>query len=204
VRKEAPTGERRRRPPSDGSVLRDAVAAAEAIEAETTTDGVCSRLCKALVFVVGATACSASRVDGEYVVDVTSHALRDVGLGRDAAYRISDFPLTADVLRTAEPRAISFADGDVDPAEAFILRELGMNALLMVPLYVRGAPWGLAELYEMRLRRFTDDEMSVARFLVRQAERRLTAVATSDPPRRRPPVYELPSEGEVRRGPSTR
>jgi hypothetical protein len=44
----------------------------------------------------------------------------------------------------------------------------------------------------------------VARFLVRHAERRLTEVATNDPPRRLPPVYELPSEGEVRRGPSTR
>jgi diguanylate cyclase (GGDEF)-like protein len=204
LQKETPAGERRRRPPSDGSVLRDAVAAADAIEAESTSDGVCSRLCKALVFVVGATACSASRVDGEYVVDVTSHALRDVKLGREAAYRISDFPLTAEVLRTAEPRAISFADGDVDPAEAFILRELGMNALLMVPLYVRGVPWGLAELYEMRLRRFTEDEMSVARFLVSQAERRLTVVAANDPPRRRPPVYELPSGDAVRRGPSTR
>ena len=185
-------------------MLRDAVAATEAIEAEDTTRAVCNRLCKALVFVVGATACSASRVDGDYLVDVTSHALRDVNLGRDAAYRISDFPLTAKVLRSAEPRAISFADGDVDPAEAFILRELGMNALLMVPLHVGGAPWGLAELYEMRLRRFTEDEVSVARFLVSQAERRLEIVSANDPPLRRPPVYELPSEGVVRRGPSTR
>ncbi len=202
--KEPPRAERRRRPPSDGSVLRDAVAATEAIEAEDTTRAVCDRLCKALVFVVGATACAASRVDGDYLVDVTSHALRDVKLGRDAAYRISDFPLTAEVLRSAEPRAISFADGDVDPAEAFILRELGMNALLMVPLHVGGAPWGLAELYEMRLRRFTEDEESVARFLVSQAERRLEVVSANDPPPRRPPVYELPSEGIVRRGPSTR
>ena len=202
--KEEPRGERRRRPPSDGSVLRDAVDAAEAIEAEGTTQAVCNRLCKALVFVVGATACSTSRVDGDYVVDVTSHALRDVKLGREASYRISDFPLTGDVLRSAEPRAISFADGDVDPAEAFILRELGMSALLMVPLRVGGAPWGLAELYEMRLRRFTEDEVSVARFLVSQAERRLEIVSANDPPLPRPPVYELPSEGVVRRGPRTR
>ena len=65
---------------------------------------------------------------------------------------IADFPLTAEVLRTAEPRAVSFADGDVDPAEAFILRELNMSALLMLPLRVRGTAWGLVELYEMRLR----------------------------------------------------
>lgn len=198
------SGERRRRPPSDGSVLRDAVAAVEAIEAETTTEAVCNRLCKALVFVVGATACSASRIDGDYVVDVTSHALRDVNLGREAAYRISDFPLTAEVLRSAEARAISFAEGAVDPAEAFILRELGMKALLMVPLRVGNGPWGLVELYEMRLRRFSEDDVSVAQFLVSQAEKRLELVAANDLPRRRPPVYELPSEGTARRGPSTR
>lgn len=185
-------------------MLRDAVAAVEAIEAETTTEAVCNRLCKALVFVVGATACSASRIDGDYVVDVTSHALRDVNLGREAAYRISDFPLTAEVLRSAEARAISFAEGAVDPAEAFILRELGMKALLMVPLRVGNGPWGLVELYEMRLRRFSEDDVSVAQFLVSQAEKRLELVAANDLPRRRPPVYELPSEGTPRRGPSTR
>ena len=56
---------------------------------------------------------------------------------------------------SGEPRAVSFADGDVDPAEAFILRDLGMNALLMLPMRVRGNAWGLVELYEMRHRRFS-------------------------------------------------
>ena len=86
------------------------------------------------MFVVGATGCSASRVVGDYIVDATEHALREVSLGDEAAYRIADFPLTAEVLRTGEPRAVSFVDGDVDPAEAFILRDLGMNALLMLPI----------------------------------------------------------------------
>ena len=58
-----------------------------------------ARLCKALVFVVGATACSASRVVGDFIVDATEHALREVSLGDEAAYRIADFPLTAEVLR---------------------------------------------------------------------------------------------------------
>jgi diguanylate cyclase (GGDEF)-like protein len=198
-----PAGERRRGPPSDASILRDATAAVVAFEAEATSEGVCSKLCKSLVFVVGATGCAASAVDGEYLVDVTSHALRDITLGRPAAYRIEDFPLTGEVLRTAEPRAVSFANGDVDPSEAFILRELNMNALLMLPLRVRGAVWGLVELYEMRLRRFSEEDLAVAQFLVGQAERRLELVASGDLPRRRPPVYELPSDG-ARRGPRTR
>jgi diguanylate cyclase (GGDEF)-like protein len=209
-----PTAERaspleaRRRGRSDGSgaILADAMAAARAIEEEETVEGVCSRLCKSLVFVVGATGCSASRVVGDYIIDATEHALREVSLGDEAAYRIADFPLTADVLRTGEPRAVSFVDGDVDPAEAFILRDLGMSALLMLPIAVAGTSWGLVELYEMRHRRFGDDDVAVAEFIVAQAARRLEAVsATDDPQRRRPPVYELPpGESSAPRGPRTR
>jgi diguanylate cyclase (GGDEF)-like protein len=188
----------------DGSVLADAIGAAKAIEAEETVDGVLGRLCKALVFVVGATACSASRVVGGYLVDATEHALREVWLGDEAAYRISDFPLTGEALRSGEPRAVSFLDGDVDPAEAFILRELGMNAMLMLPVLVRARPWGLIELYEMRLRRFSADDASIAEFLVTQAEKRLDVVASSEPSRAQPPVYELPPGAEPRRTPRTR
>jgi GAF domain-containing protein len=176
----------------------DAMSAAKAIDAEETVDSVCNRLCKTLVFVVGATACSASRVVGDYIVDATEHALREVSLGEEAAYRISDFPLTAEVLRNGEPRAISFVDGDVDRSEAFILRELDMNALLMLPVRLRGKAWGLIELYEMRHRRFSDEDVAVAQFLVAQAERRLEAIGDSGERRRRPAVYELPTDPSSR------
>lgn len=194
---------RRGRSDNSGSVLADAIVGAKAIEVEVSVDAVCSRLCKALVFVVGATACSASRVLGDLVVDATKHALREVSLGDEAAYRIDDFPLTADVLRTGKPRAISFAEGNVDPAEAFVLRELGMNAVLMLPLHVAGRPWGLIELYEMRLRAFSDDDIAVAEFLTVQAERRLEVVGGADEPHRRPRVYELPDD-DTARTPRTR
>ena len=199
-------GRRRGRSDGSGAVLTDALAAAKAIGAEESVDAVCGRLCKTLVFVVGATACSASRVVGDYIVDATDHALREVSLGDEAAYRIADFPLTADVLRSGEPRALSFVEGDVDPAEAFILRELGMNALLMLPMRLRGQAWGLVELYEMRHRRFNEEDIAVAQFLVAQAERRLEAVAdTGDRRRRQPAVYELPEDDASRpRGPRVR
>ena len=191
-------GRRQGRADAPGSILSDALAAAKAIDAEVTVDSVCNRLCKTLVFIVGATACSASRVVGEYIVDATEHALREVSLGAEAAYRISDFPLTADVLRTGEPRAISFVDADVDPSEAFILRELGMNALLMLPIRVRGRAWGLIELYEMRHRCFSEEDVAVARFLVAQAERRLEVVGDTGERMRRPAVYELPADESSR------
>ncbi len=185
-------GRHRGRIDGSGAVLVDAMNAVKGIEAEDTARGICDRLCKALVFVVGATGCSASRVVGDYVVDVTSHALREVTLGEEAAYRIADFPVTAEVLRTGVSRAVSFADGDVDPAEAFILRDLGMNAVLMLPLRVSGRSWGLVELYEMRLRRFLADEIAVARFLVSQAERMLERAADADEETGTRRVYELP------------
>ena len=188
----------------DGSVLAEVMEAVAAIGTEETAEGVCGRLCKALVFIVGATACSASRVVGGLLVDTSVHALRDVSLGSDVSYRISDFPVTAEVLGSGEPRVISFLDGDVDNAEAFVLRELSMNALLMLPLRVRGKPWGLVELYEMRLRRFTEDDVAVARFLVRQAEDRLGLVDDDAAPKAHRPVYELPPDGLERRGPRTR
>ena len=99
---------------------------------------------------------------------------------------------------------MSFADGDVHPSEAFILRDLGMNALLMLPVRVAGRSWGLIELYEMRLRRFGQDDLAVAQFLVAQAERRLETVASADDRLRRPKVYELPSDEGSPARPRTR
>ena len=136
-------GDAHRRGRGEGSVLTDVVQAAAAIEAETTVEALCDRLCKSLVFVVGATACSASRVVGEYLVNASEHSLREISLGNEAAYRISDFPLTAEALRTGEPRAVSFLHGDVDPAEAFILRELGDERASPAPPRVSTSrPWG--------------------------------------------------------------
>jgi diguanylate cyclase (GGDEF)-like protein len=175
-----PRADRRGRPRTDGSVLAEALEAVREIGAELDAGGVCARLSKAAVFVVGATGCLVSRLDGEYLVEVSAHALRDVPLGSELAYRVADFPLTREVLERGEPRALSFLDEGVDPAAAFVLRELGMNALLMLPIRVGDAPWGLVEVYEMRLRRFTDDDVAVARFLVEAAERRLAELGPAD------------------------
>jgi hypothetical protein len=100
----------------------------------------------------------------DYLVEATEHALREVWLGDEAAYRISDFPLTDEALRTSEPRAESFLD-PVDPAEALILRELEMNAMLMLPLRVRGTPWEPHRALRDAAAPLTEDDISVAEFL---------------------------------------
>ena len=184
-----------RRGRGDGSVLTDVVCRFRGDRGgERRWTGICNRLCKSLVFVVGATACSASRVVGDFLVDATEHALREVWLGDAAAYRISDFPLTAETLRTNQPRAVSFLGGDVEPAEAFILRELAMNALLMLPLHVGGTSLGAGGALR-------DAASAVHRG--RRRDRAVPHGAGRAParggrggggtPSERPPVYELPS-----------
>ena len=62
----------------------------------------------------------------------------------------------------------------------------------------------MIELYEMRQRRFSEDDVSIAQFLTTQAERRLEAVARSASPKALPPTYELPPDSKRRGAPRTR
>jgi diguanylate cyclase (GGDEF)-like protein len=169
----------------DSSALVGAMDAAVAIWTEETLDGVLERLGKAIAFVVGATATNISKVEGPRLVDMTKHALRDVDLGDDSAYLISDYPVTQEVLDREIVRSVSFLDDEVDSGEAFVLRELEMNAVMLVPLVVDGRSWGLVEIYDMRLRRFTAEEQALARFLVDQAGRRIESLAERSIPKRR-------------------
>ena len=124
-----------------------------------------------------------SRISARQLLDCKARPLVEVEVTTD----------TGVVARGAAPTGSS-----VGAHEAFILRELGMNAVLILPLQVAGGPWGLVELYEMRLRRFSDDAIAVARFLTGQAERRLAEIGARELPSRQPPVYELPSDAERR------
>jgi diguanylate cyclase (GGDEF)-like protein len=197
-----PRSRDRRRTPNHGElpVVADMAEAALALWSENDPLGVLERLCKALTFVVGGTGCLASRIDGEYLYDVARHSLREVSLGADAAYLIDDFPLTAEALRTGESRSVSFLDADVDGAEAFVLRDLGMSCVLLLPVLVHGVPWGLAELYDVRLRHFSDVDRAIAGFLVGQAGRRLETLEDAGAERPPLPVVRVPRAGRPRRG----
>jgi GAF domain-containing protein len=67
-----------------------------------------------------------------------------------------------------------------------------MNAVMLVPLVVRGRSWGLVEIYDMRLRRFTVEDEALAAFLVEQAGRRIESVDVSERSRRRFRRLRLP------------
>jgi diguanylate cyclase (GGDEF)-like protein len=176
----------------DGSVLIDAMDASAAIWAEESVDGVLERLSKAVTFVVGATGALISKVEGPRLADAVRHSMRNIDLGEDTAYLISDFPVTQEVLEKILVRSISFLDEDLDRAEAFVLRELRMNCALLLPLVVHGRSWGLVEIYDMRLRRFSREDEAVAWFLVSHAGRRIESFGEVSGSKRRLPLFRLP------------
>jgi len=177
---------------ADGSALGDVMDASVAIWAEKSVEGVLDRLSKSVAFVVGATATVISKVEGPRVADMARHSLRDIDLGEEAAYLISDFPVTREVLEKVCVKSISFLDGDLDAAEAFVLRALQMNAAILLPLVVHGQSWGLVEVYDMRLRRFSGEDEAVASFLVGQTGRRIESLREAPGHKRRLPLFRLP------------
>jgi diguanylate cyclase (GGDEF)-like protein len=147
--------------------------AVSAIWEETTWDGVLQRLSRSLTFLIGAAACVVSRIDGDRLVDVVRHALSDVDLGEETSRPVAAFPLLQQVLPRGGAQAATLLDPDLDDAEAARLRGLRMSCCLLAPLRVGDRTWGLVRTYERRLRRFGEDEIEVAEFLVDRAGRRL-------------------------------
>ena len=137
-------------------------AAAERLRGETTVPALLSTAAQSFLELLGAQACTISRVIGDLLVDLMQVARegRPDRLGH--GYLISDFPVTRAAIEEREPRTVYLDDPEVDEAEARLLRELGYDSLLMFALESNGAAWGLVEVYE-RGRRFTDEEIALAR-----------------------------------------
>lgn len=120
-----------------------------------------------------ADACAISRAIGDVLIMITEHAPGGQSLQMGGGYLVSDYPLTVEVLATGEARALTLDDADVDPHEAAVLRELGFASLLLMPLELSGARWGLVEVYREQPRPFTDDEIQLAREIVSRAASRV-------------------------------
>ena len=67
-----------------------------------------------------------------------------------------------------------------------------MNCALLLPLVVDGRSWGLVEVYDMRLRRYTREDEAVAWFLVGQAGLRIASLGDSAGSKRRLPLFRVP------------
>jgi hypothetical protein len=119
-----------------------------------------------LVRELHADACAISRVIGDVLILVAEQAQDGAGLQQGQGYLVSDFPQTAEVLESRQPRALTLDDADLDSAEAFILREHGFGALVMLPLDLNGIAWGLVEVYRVDRRPFTEAEIRLAGELI--------------------------------------
>ena len=65
----------------------------------------------------------------------------------DETYRTADFPTTAAAMREGGSAMGAIDDPNTDPSQRELLRQLGKESSLAVPLMVGGAPWGELEVY---------------------------------------------------------
>ena len=154
--------------------------AADPLASATTVNGVLRTLCSELAERVPAEGCALSRVIGLLLVEIADHTHdgRRLSLGR--GYLLPDYPETQVVVEQGEHRTVRVDDPEADVEEVRLLRELGYEGLLMLPLELDGRAWGLVELYRIGDREFTDDEIAAARAIVAQASDSLQRVQRRD------------------------
>jgi diguanylate cyclase (GGDEF)-like protein len=140
-------------------------AAVRALGRETTLEATLRAAARHLTAVVDGTACVISRLTDGTLRDATVFSPSPWTFDEGSAYLLDDYPVTVDALASGEPRAASLADATVDAGEAFVLRKIGMQSVLIVPLVVQGRPWGLAEIYDARDRRFGATESGLAQLV---------------------------------------
>src|SRR5256885_4717149 len=144
-------------------------AAAKQLRSSASVGELLGATARAFVDVLDAPACTISRVIGDLLVDLVAHqrAGKPDRLGH--GYLISDYPLTRLVIEQREPRSVYTADPDADPAETSLLRELGFDSLLMLPIETEDSAWGLVEVYGND-RRFEAADIELATALVAEVD----------------------------------
>jgi hypothetical protein len=127
-------------------------------------------------------------VIGDVLVQVAEHAPdgRSFQLGR--GFLVSQFPTTAEVLRSGKASAVDLDDPAADPAEAAVLRDLAVRGVLMLALRDGPTAWGLVELYRLDPPAFAPDDVQRAGEIVRDAESRLQAILDARRGDGRPPA----------------
>lgn len=168
---------RNRRPDGDNRSMGagEASEALAALREQTTLPGLLHTATRELVDVVDGVACAISRRVGDVLIQVAEHARDGRTLVLGHGYLISDFPLTQRVLDADEPALCSLLDESCEPSEAELLKELGLDSLLMLPLAVSSGPWGLAEVY-VNGRSFADDDVARTEPLARVFGERVEAL----------------------------
>ena len=124
-----------------------------------------------LTLLFDASACLISRYDAgtAKVTDWAAFVIPPAQLNSLAEdYMLDDFPATRRVIADLVEVATAIGDGG-DRAEHQLLEENGFQAILMAPLVVGSRACGLIELFDVRNRTFTAEEMQFCRLLADQA-----------------------------------
>ena len=121
-----------------------------------------SRTATDLVAELCADACAISRVVGDLLIMVAEHVPAGGTLQLGQGYLVTEYPETRRVLDERLPATVLLGDTAADAAEAELMRGLGYEALLMLPLELRGEVWGLVEIYRTESRPFGDDDARAA------------------------------------------
>jgi putative nucleotidyltransferase with HDIG domain len=155
-----------------GGVLAQIAGAVERLSSESTPAALLQATARELQDRLGAHLTVISRRDGERLREVASWTSKGQSTRSplaDYTYLLEDYPSTRKVLETGRPAIVSLADPEADPTEAFVLREMHMECVLMLALPCGLENWGLIEIYDVAPRRFDEDEVALAHFFARQA-----------------------------------
>ncbi|MCC7359230.1 MAG: GAF domain-containing protein [Anaerolineales bacterium] len=146
-------------------------------------------------YVLGADpALETSTVLAEYWSAEATSAERVSSLGE--TYRLSEYPLALQALRSRASLVVHVDDPDLSPAERADLRRFDGQSTLYIPIIAHGEVLGEVSLWESRQRReFTPAEQQLAETLVRQAADQLEntrlIAALEDEKRRLELLYRL-------------
>ena len=139
------------------------VSFSRAIAAEQVLQRMLRVATRELTRMLNAEACLVSRLEGGLLREVADYSSSEKSqVARGLSYYLADYPTTAAVLESGLPSSISADDAGADPAELFVLREMEMQSVLIVPLIIETATWGLIEVYDTRTRVFSGAERYLA------------------------------------------
>ena len=153
---------------SSAEPLSRLVSLSRAIAAEQVSQRMLRVASRELTLLLNAEACLVSQLEGGLLREVADYARSGRQVARGPSYYLADYPATEAVLESRVPCSISADDPGADSAEVFVLREMEMQAVLLVPVVVEKRPWGLIEIYDSRTRAFPGPERHLAELAAAQ------------------------------------
>jgi putative nucleotidyltransferase with HDIG domain len=148
--------------PGARDALGQLVSFTRAVSAERVSQRMLRAASKQLTLLLGAEAALVSQLEDGLLREIADYARSERQVAHGLSYYLADYPATQAVLERGVPWGISSDDPRADPAEVFVLREMQMESVLLVPLVVGDEPWGLIEIYDSQPRAFSASERHLA------------------------------------------